>query len=45
MGAACEAVGGGRLIRQLRFGFIGEDFALGIRTDSLGVQEVIRMSY
>ncbi len=29
----------------LRFGFIGDGFALGVRTDSLGVQEVIRMSY
>lgn len=30
---------------ELRFGFIGDGFALGVRTDSLGVQEVIRMSY
>ena len=30
---------------ELRFGFIGEDFALGIRTDSLGVQEVVVLAY
>jgi hypothetical protein len=30
---------------DLRSGFIGSDFALGIRTDSLGVQEVVRLKF
>jgi hypothetical protein len=30
---------------DLRYGFIGDGFALGVRTDSLGVSQVVRLSF